>query len=191
MAYYLVNRMNVIFLGIDGVLNSGRSFLALSAFIPLHDESAPYQLRAAIATIDPIAVSLLNRVIKEFDAKIVLSSSHRIDFVSHGKLVGETDEQVFENIKEYLGKLGVNTDTFIGYTPQMNGIRGEDIAAWFETYERAADVENYVILDDAADFLEHQLERLVQCPGDIGITEKNYFEMTTLFGRSYSGILLP
>lgn len=64
--------MKAIFLDIDGVLNSDRSFLAYNTI-----EGNTYYDNL-FAHIDPIAVGLLNRLIDKSGAKNVFSTSHRL-----------------------------------------------------------------------------------------------------------------
>lgn len=174
--------MKIIFLDIDGVLNSGRSFIAFAKNArDAEYEDDPYWYKLTKSTIDPVSVGLLNRVLEDFDAKIVLSSTHRMHFPDGpGKLA---------QIQDYLTNLGVQGERCMGWTPRLNTIRGKEIAAWLEP-NIAAVVDSYIILDDSSDFLPEQMEFHVHCKGGHGITEENYYQMTRLFGREDSGLIL-
>lgn len=171
--------MKIIFLDIDGVLNSGRSFIAFSHLAREADNDDPYYMKITKATIDAVSVGLLNRVLRDFDARIVLSSTHRMHFPE--------GEAKLEMIQDYLNYLGVEGHRCVGYTPRFNAIRGAEIKHWLD--ETEFDVESIIILDDSSDFLPEQMEFHVHCKGGHGITEENYREMTRLFGREDSGLV--
>ena len=178
-------KMKIVFLDIDGVLNSGRTFIAYA-----HKQKAynaenphdPYWKKMTKCTVDEVSVGLLNKVLLDFDAHIVLSSTHRMHFP-------ESDIKLSQ-IKDYLTFLGVLGDRCIGYTPRLNAIRGVEIADWINRNQKEYEVENMIILDDSSDFLPEQMEYHVHCKGGHGITEQNYRDMTRLFGREDSGLIL-
>lgn len=172
--------MKIIFLDIDGVLNSGRSFIAFSHLAREADNNDPYYMKITKATIDTVSVGLLNRVLRDFGAHIVLSSTHRMHFPE--------GESKLEMIQDYLNYLGVEGHRCVGYTPRLNAIRGVEIKHWLD--EAEFDIEHMIILDDSSDFLPEQMEFHVHCKGGHGITEENYREMTRLFGREDSGLVL-
>ena len=177
--------MNIIFLDIDGVLNSGRSFIAGAHKAREHENADdPYYKKITKATIDPVSVGLVNKVLRDFDAYIVLSSTHRMHFP-------DGDEKL-EMIQDYLTYLGVDGSRCIGYTPRFNAIRGVEIKHWLDDApSRFPDASfKIIILDDSSDFLPEQLEFHVHCKGGHGVTEENYREMTRLFGREDCGLVL-
>ncbi len=116
----------VIFLDIDGVLNSsayfdrigvGRDGLRLPAF--------------SGDQIDPEAVGRLNEIVATTNARIVISSSWRL---------GHT----LEELRELLAARGL-VGNIIGVTPNlMTDARSEEIKKWIERHGAT----NYVILDD-------------------------------------------
>ena len=184
--------MKIICLDIDGVLNSGRSFIAGAARMRAtnaEESSDPYYAKITKATIDPVSVDLLNKILVDFDAKIVLSSTHRMHFAPPDRL---------GQIQKYLTELGVLGDRCIGYTPRFNAIRGDEIQHWIEEWNKSPSVmvdpevlgiEHMIILDDSSDFRPEQMEFHVHCAGAHGITEENYRQMTRLFGREDSGLV--
>lgn len=173
--------MKIIFLDIDGVLNSGRSFIAFSHRArEWENADDPYYKRITKATIDDVSVGLLNRVLRDFDANIVLSSTHRMHFAD--------DDKKLSMIQDYLSYLGVDGERCVGFTPRFNAIRGVEIKHWLD--ETSLPVESIIILDDSSDFLPEQMEFHVHCEGGHGITEENYRQMTRLFGREDTGLVL-
>lgn len=175
--------MKIIFLDIDGVLNSGRSFIAFAKNSrAVEHEDDPYWYKITKATIDPVSVGLLNRVLEDFDAYFVLSSTHRMHF--------EDDANKLDKIRAYMTNLGVLGERCLGFTPRLNAIRGIEIQDWLDQHAQRYEDLHIIILDDSSDFLPEQMQFHVHCKGGHGITEENYREMTRLFGREDSGILL-
>jgi len=142
--------MKVIFLDIDGVLNSLRSCLALGG--------RPHSARDW-HLFDQVAVGLLRRAIEETGAVCVLSSSWRVDIDrAPGGLTA-------------LGEcLGV---PFIGVTRRSRGqeCRGHEIRDWLAAHE---DVQNWAILDDSSDMLPEQMSHLVHVDLREGFSLANY-----------------
>ena len=173
--------MNILFLDVDGVLNSERSFMAGGERIKqysIDNPNDPYFLKITKCTIDPVAVDLVNRVCKTGDAKIVVSSTHRKHFADNGnKLVA---------MKEYFSDLGIKPEYIIGWTENLSTPRGIEIQDWLE---RHPETERYVILDDSSDMMDHQMEFFVRCDGDIGVSSANFRQMLSLFGREESMIV--
>lgn len=176
--------MKIIFLDIDGVLNSGRSWIAFAHKTKQLDQEFseaddPYFERMTINTIDPVAVGLVNKVLRDFDAKIVLSSSHRKHFPD--------GPEKLELIRKYLTRLGLEGERCIGFTPSLYRKRGEEIEKWLNDHRQY--VTHYIVLDDAADFTAEQLEFHVHTDPALGVSEENYRHMTRLFGREDSGMV--
>ena len=175
--------MKTIFLDIDGVLNSGRSFIAFAKNARSAEfENDAYWFKITKSTIDPVSVGLLNKVLEDFDARFVLSSSHRLHF--------KDGEDKLDKIQAFMSNLGVLGERCIGYTPYSNTIRGKEIAHWINDNKDSYPIEHMIILDDSSDFLPEQMEFHVHCKGGHGITEENYYDMTRLFGRADSGLVL-
>jgi len=174
--------MKVIFLDIDGVLNSNdwyvyRKNLMIEGKIvkeyPLHE-------------FDPKAVTRLNRIIAETGAKIIVSSTWRI-----GRRV--------EDLQELLNSVGVIGEV-IDVTPRMHGTliqgnkedysvpRGCEIdwclnkydfvrAGWSSKMQKEflekSKIENYIILDDDSDMLFQQTEHFIQTDFMYGLTDED------------------
>ena len=173
--------MKVIFLDVDGVLNSERSFLAGAARGKQYEIDQPYDpywMKITMCTIDHVACDLINRICRKTDAKIVVSSTHRKHFADNDKKLGA--------MKEYFNNLGVDGKNIIGWTESLHTIRGIEIKEWLG---RHPDVTDYVILDDSSDMLPEQMPFFVLCDGKFGVSSENYFQMMKLLGGSESAIL--
>lgn len=143
--------MKVCFLDIDGCLNSMRSCYAYGGFGSLRTSFMTFDE----SKLDPVAVKLVQRLVEETDAKIVISSSWRI-----------------------LAKGGIKDFDFlelpiIDFTPDIPGrrIRGDEIKKWLDEHP---EVESYVILDDDSDMLEEQVDNFVHTDADIGLDWEDY-----------------
>lgn len=143
--------MKIVFLDIDGVLNtrSYRKALGLDYFSQLVDRAKlPY----------------LQRIVAETDAKIVLSSSWRKYYLTDGPQLDPAGKCIFEA----LGSVGL---TVYDKTPVRpgNGPRGDDIAAWLDG---VSGVWEFVILDDNPIGEDrHLLAHFVQTDQDIGLCD--------------------
>lgn len=144
--------MKVIFLDIDGVLNSHRSAVAFGGF-PHH--AADHRDR-----FDEIAIQLVRGIAAASGAKVVLSSSWRCD----------------PDWREIGNSLGI---PLLDRTPQMPGRRGTEIAAWLEAHP---EVECYAILDDDPDMLPEQLPYFVQTTHNDGLTWSCAEKLAQLMG---------
>jgi len=151
--------MRVLFLDIDGVLNTDRNFQKQGK------QSQPF---------DPEAIAALNRVLRETDAKIVVSSAWRI------KPEGWTEAAQLEWLKELLASEGVKGEV-VGFTPWLiigekeefapghfmypSSPRRDEIAAWLKDHP---EVTSWVAVDD--DFEAGPLN-LVLCDEEDGLTD--------------------
>jgi HAD domain in Swiss Army Knife RNA repair proteins len=148
--------LRVLFLDIDGVLNSHRSCLALGG-IP--HSLTPDDLRL----FDPLALALLQSLCEVAELSVVVSSSWRI--LHNWDAIGRA--------------LDLPT---IGATPRLGGVRGEEIAEWLLT--SPTPVESYAILDDDSDMLSHQMPRFVKTEYSEGLTFRNLRALCRMFGVS-------
>jgi hypothetical protein len=172
--------MKYLFLDIDGVLN--------------HEDWYINKIREVEAKrpftcwweecFDPECVKRLNQILTETGARLVVSSSWRLDM----------------ELKKYFETVGIPTDFDI--TPSLthedeNGVltwpdRGEEV----ELFLRVHPCDNYVILDDDKDFTEDQLQgHFVHCccdflqaaqechPGETGLTELKMREAINILNR--------
>lgn len=154
--------MRVVFLDVDGVLNSEAFLLTLDAkhhALGPHEGCECYRLERQI---DRHAVARLNRLITATDAKIVISSSWR-------KLLDPPElRRVLEDhglVADIIGETPDFTDD-----PGLYGIRrGHEIDAWLRDHP---EVERFVILDDGGDMAMH-VNRLVQTDAQEGLRDED------------------
>lgn len=152
--------MKVLFLDIDGVLNSHRSAYAFGGF--------PFDVDKHRNRFDEVAVSLIRNVAKASGAQIVLSSSWRTDKdwerIGHGLNLPITDR-----------------------TPDMHpGPRGAEIAAWLADHP---EVECYAIVDDDPDMLDEQKPYFVQTRHEDGLSYADANKLAELLGCTSSDVL--
>ncbi|MGA0610035.1 HAD domain-containing protein [Caldimonas sp. KR1-144] len=145
--------MKVLFLDIDGVLNSSRTVLAHGAY--------PHTLRDGDwEKFDWTGILMIQRLCAVADLSVVLSSAWRLDH--DFRQVG----RVF-NLP------------IIDRTPSFPGTRGMEIKYWLDQHP---EVEAFAIVDDDADMLPEQLPHFVQTDGHEGVTFKNYQQLCERFG---------
>lgn len=123
-------------------------------------------------SLEPAKVQLLEELIKDTNAKIVVSSSW-----STGCRTGEDFvNKMFGKWKEITGphvtpeKNQIFKDAIIDVTDHMGNDRGDEIQRWLDAHED--EVDSYVIFDDDADMLEEQLFNFVQTDGYEGLTSR-------------------
>jgi len=148
--------MKIIFLDIDGVLNSKNSMRRAGKCI-FNDNP------------DPIHIKWLNYIIEKTGAVVVISSVWRKNCSS-------------SYIWRLLALLGFKGEVQ-GSTPSTGDIRGNEIRCWIDRYNNGKDwhltdrdkklepIESFVILDDDAD-MGNFANRLVQCENENGLTKK-------------------
>lgn len=151
--------MKVVFLDIDGVLNSHRSCVAYGGY--------PMAVTGRdLAMFDEVAVRLVAGIVKAAGAKVVLSSTWRKDADWH--LIGPA--------------LGME---IIDRTPVRMGRRGEEIAAWLAEHP---EVECYAIVDDDSDMLPEQQPFFVHTLHADGLSWANAAHLASLMGVSISDV---
>jgi hypothetical protein len=144
-------QMKVLFLDIDGVLNS-------SKFIHENQEkiiNMTSLLSRGTAEIDPICLTRIRKVVETTGCQIVISSSWRI--------LHPLDE-----IKDMLKELGWEAP-IIDITPRKrSGIRGDEVKAWLNDH---LEVKQFACVDDDSDF--HPDQNLVQTSWENGILDSH------------------
>lgn len=143
----------VLFLDIDGVLNSERSCYALGGFPHAFDAKNK-------AMFDWVAVGLIRRLCEDADTSIVLSSTWRILHSIH-ECANGLDLPIFDK------------------TPGGGGNRGKQIQEWLDAHP---EVTHYAIVDDDGDMLESQRSRFVQTDFRVGLSLDNYGQLKRLLG---------
>lgn len=143
--------MKLIFLDIDGVLNSETFFRQwIGKFShPCNDH------------LDDEAIERLNDLIKATDAKVVLSSTWRKIYK-------------IESLDALLQKHGFKYELY-AKTPSLNTIRGLEIKDYMRQHHEAGGeaVTGYVILDDDSDMTYGQREHFIHTDPFCGLTPRN------------------
>ena len=154
--------MKIIFLDVDGVLNSTDS--AQAAF---EREGRSFRYSEHMSTV---LVARLNDLLDKTDAQVVISSTWRLCYELH-------------EIFDILEKNGFKHDERIfGVTPhppEARGIRGLEIQAWME--QHGTKPNQIVILDDSND-MAHLMDRLVLVNPDVGLTDEDVAKALKLLG---------
>ena len=163
--------MKILFLDIDGVLNSIEHIMKVGAGCPpLLGQASPASLKWC-----PEMVGRLGRIVDETGCEIVISSSWR----GYG-------EHAIAQWRRMFACYGWPDVPVIGETPRLSAAqpadttpcRGREIATWMLT---APPVDRYVCLDDSEEFLPHQ--PLVQTSGELGLTDAEATRCIALLGR--------
>lgn len=124
--------MKVIFLDVDGVLNSLSCKEKIDGYLFVEDEK----------------IALLKELIDHTGAKVVLSSTWRYGWYAMEHFEESRDSDLrdihmFEKLRDKLLEYGIE---LLGYTEDF-GRRGEEISAWLKKWT-GEPIEAYVILDD-------------------------------------------
>jgi hypothetical protein len=178
----------IIFADFDGVLNS-------------HRFMAEWKLRGekGVVGLDPKAVARLDRLCKEGEAMVVVSSTWRYN---HG--VGELkdllreagftgivrdrtplrEEIVNEKLTHMFTKSGVTTSfDEVKKKIVVVGERGGEIDAWLKNWP-GDNIESFVILDDDADIAPH-LDRHVQTDFADGLQDRHVEQALAILRKPY------
>lgn len=195
--------MKVLFLDIDGVLNSSRSVIVkigpteqtselVRELAKLDEPDNPgldYGVKFGLQTVDPICVALVNKLL-EADPEIglILSSTHR-KFLCHSKVPFRGPEH-FRRLRLYLTAMGIKVPKFFGATPVLHSCRGDEIHAFIDrlTEDFNSLDPTYVILDDAADMLPGQ--PLVLVDSEHGFSFSDYAQACKHLGLKEPGMIL-
>jgi hypothetical protein len=156
--------IRVVFLDIDGVLNSHDS-MKFFADQGVHPDDR----------MDPKAIKLLNELTDKTDAKIVVSSTWRLPFVDSGNLQGMAD---------LLKRNGI-TGQVIGMTPDLwavkrDRVRGDEIQWWMDN--SGNQIDSFVILDDDSD-MSHLRDKLVKTSMSNGLQRSHILDAMIVLNR--------
>ena len=166
--------MKVLFLDIDGVLNSENWFAyriycvknnmvnILMNFVDTDDRNIKHKL----TMLDDRAIANLNRIVEETGCKVVISSSWRSSIES---------ENIFT---QNLLKLKGFKYEFYDVTPRLwfsdfSIRRGEEIKFWLDKESEKHEIESFVILDDDSDMLPEQMNNFIHVDGQVGLTDRD------------------
>ena len=147
--------MKIIFLDIDGVIAS----LDHIRIASLLEEGNPDKYGYAF---DPRCVKNLQYIIKQTNAKLIISSSW--------KSMGKEALLTMWKMRELPGEI-------IGTTPDLlRGSRGMEIQVWIDIN----DVTKFVIIDDDIDMLDSQLPYFVKTNPIVGLTVEDSIKVITI-----------
>ena len=153
----------IVFLDIDGVLNTERWYTQMNKSTPKDRFGYAF---------DPVAVDNLYKIIAGSDADIVVSSSWKCFGLNGiqemwkernlpGNVIGVTPNTISDEML-----LNMNLDEL-----DEVAIRGREIEEWLSLHGK--NVDNFVILDDIDSFLTSQKTHLVLTNPIVGITEED------------------
>ncbi|ALY07029.1 hypothetical protein VmeM32_00038 [Vibrio phage vB_VmeM-32] len=149
--------IKIIFLDIDGVLNDDTN----ESWNDVGDDYYPHS---------KTLVSNLNEIIRQTNAKLVLSSTWRLGL----------DLEQISHLMKRIGIIG----EFIGYTDSLSSpyaVRGNEILKWILDNENIVgpryEFKNYLILDDDCDMLYFQRNNFIHLNGQKGLT-KEYIQQS-------------
>lgn len=159
--------MKLIFLDIDGVLNSWE-------YAERYNEDRVDKYDLWQESLDEDAIERLNEIVERTGGLVVISSTWRMSF----------DSATLENALMKLGFRG----TIIGSTPVlMKSVqakdgrwihRGYEIENWLNALGDS--VESYVIIDDDNDMLESQQSNFVKTSVEYGLQDKQVERATSI-----------
>lgn len=138
--------MKVIFLDIDGCLNNQ----------VMYERKENTMLGNIGGVLDKLCIANLNNITDRTGAKIVISSTWRLD----------------DACVDYLKQSGV-TGEIIGATPWLDGkyyVRGNEILAWIQQNQGYGNFNSYAIIDDFDDMLYSQRNNFFWCDPYSGLT---------------------
>ena len=153
----------IIFLDCDGCINSKQwyiSDLAQSLEFKCNPKNDP--------DIDPNVIQRINKLCELTGAKIVVSSSWRID----------------PYYKIRLENAGLKN--IIGCTPEfdfknvLNYSRGIEIQEWLDNHDEV----NYIIIDDELDFTEEQQKHFIHTDYNLGFTKDDFNRAYELINKT-------
>lgn len=156
--------INILFLDIDGVLNTPTWLNERSLELLTDPSDIMLSCDSGVGFI-PETIEQLERIVQH-DVSIVISSSWRdlfcwteliVIFAEHSKIVA---------------------NAIIDVIPKLPGIRGSEIEQFLNNFGKPC---NFVIVDDCDDFFDHQQSRFVQTDINVGLTAENADKIIDIF----------
>jgi hypothetical protein len=144
---YIIYQMKIIFLDIDGVLNSETYYRTVERRVKNWTR------------FDPKVVDFIIKLIEEFTLKIVISSTWRF-----GAIKQLNNELKKSGLIKFLHK---DWNTPQTYPPH----KGKEIQIWLQKHP---DIHEYLILDDDESILNEQKPRFVKTNLTNGMQEEHY-----------------
>jgi hypothetical protein len=166
--------MKIIFLDIDGVLNTESYIVHFWEYCNINNIQRPVAkkdfnelMRDSYGNkFCPIAVRALKWIVDETGAKIVISSSWRGSGEQWCKDMWKERELPSEVIGITPHMSRRHSDSSLPFLERLE--RGHEIQDWINSSKE--DIESYVIIDDDNDMLESQLPNFVRTNEVYGIT---------------------
>lgn len=165
--------MKILFLDIDGVLATPKSYKTIRHIKASPTENNPMPEDKEYNSFDPKAVAHLNHILEKTDAILVMSSTWR-------KLSSFMELKVILKQEGVKGKLlDITGDHYRG--------RGHEVKDWLE--KNSSIVDKYVIVDDdIQDILEHHPKNTVHVMGGWlgghGMLRKHAVRATEILGET-------
>lgn len=152
--------MKIIFLDIDGVLNTHNNIEKQIR----ENNNQPFP--GMDLNFCPIALNNLKEIVKQTGAKIVISSTWR---GSKSMPYSSPYRKHWQAILNNLSTVGIHRE-IIDVTPSIRGnvTRGQEISLWLE---QRNDIDKFVIIDDDLD-MDNLIDHLAQCNTLDGITDE-------------------
>lgn len=152
--------MKVIFLDVDGVLNSQDDLM-------VYREKNNIDGCILYAEVEDRPLKLLKEIVDKTSAKIVVSSSWRIGCERSGR------ESIFGSVlyKKLVKRLKDYEMEVYDITPSLwtGTQRGDEIREWLSNNK----IDNFIILDDASDMREYtEKENFIHTTYKRGLTEE-------------------
>jgi hypothetical protein len=202
--------MRVIFLDIDGVMNSNvfyrerhkrrfrkpinwwyelrylfkKVFKIQSKGVSLADYKTPdsfYTFESQFERLQeetcPIKWKWLTEWCNENDIKICVSSVWKHHF---GNIVNEKYVSKPELWEKAFVELGFKPNTYVGITGDRKSLRGEEIQEWLDKHP---EVEDYAILDDDSDMMDHQFDKFHHCDSYFGMSPNHLYRINRQFKK--------
>jgi hypothetical protein len=148
--------MKILFLDIDGVLNSPKTWA-------LYGDSSPLAKDQKF-NLDPNALRFI-QLLHAQGVEIVISSTWRLH----------------ENLGDFKDVLGFPVKGKTGREVSVGSVRGKEIDLWLKDHP---EVEQYCIVDDDSDMLEEQMPYFVKTNYKDGLQFEHMEKICKIFGMS-------
>lgn len=148
--------MKVIFLDVDGVLNSEKDLLNAKGDSEIFDRP----------------LKLLKHLVDSTKAKIVISSTWRIGCTRSGR-TSFYGEELYKTLEKRLADYQLEIFDITPVIVKPNIKRGDEIREWLKEAKNKYQIESFVILDDESDMCEFTSTHLVQTSMETGLTENH------------------